>query len=227
MSLETHQLTKKFSAPHGTVTALDDVSITVLPGKITCLRGASGSGKTTLLLMLGGLMRPDSGQVTLDDRDLYAMGPEERAAFRASSIAFVFQQYHLMPYLSVLENVELSSLATGVAQPGSKARELIAKLGLSDRATHLPSALSAGERQRVALARALFAGPKVILADEPTGNLDAANAKIVIDALNDFATAGGIVLLASHDFRATGLAHETLTLERGRLVDRELEAAKA
>ena len=227
MPLETHNLTKRFTGPNGVVSALEDLSLTIAPGQMLAVRGPSGSGKTTLLLMLGGLLRPDSGSVVLDGRDLYKMGAEERAAFRAASIAFVFQQYHLMPYLSVLENVELPRLAIAGSGSHDRARGLIERLGLTDRAGHLPSALSAGERQRVALARALFAQPKLILADEPTGNLDGDNAAIVLNALSEFAASGGMVLLATHDTRSGGHAHATLTLERGKVVGREEHVAAA
>jgi len=225
MTFEAKNLTKRFSAAGKTVTALDDVSLTIRPGEVIAVRGPSGSGKSTLLLIAGGLLRPDAGGVALDGGDLYAMSGEDRAAFRASKIAYVFQQYHLMPYLSVLENVQLPGLASGPqGDARGRAMDLIARVGLSDRAGHRPAALSAGERQRVALARALFSSPRLILADEPTGNLDDENAGVVLRALTEFSAAGGMVLLATHDARSAGHAHASLSLEKGRLVSREEHA---
>ena len=221
MPLETHNLTKRFTGPNGVVSALEDLSLTIAPGQMLAVRGPSGSGKTTLLLMLGGLLRPDSGSVVLDGRDLYKMGAEERAAFRAASIAFVFQQYHLMPYLSVLENVELPRLAIAGSGSHDRARGLIERLGLTDRAGHLPSALSAGERQRVALARALVNEPAILLADEPTGNLDAKLTVEIMDLIAAAAARGTTVLVASHDVALVRrYARRVLRLEGGQLVEK-------
>src|SRR5438477_12184732 len=168
--LDIHGLAKSYLGPHGPVRALSDMSLHVAAGEFVAVRGPSGSGKTTLLLMAGGMLEPDSGHVFVAGRDLYRMPSEARARLRAASIGFVFQQFHLLPYLSVFENV----LAAAVAHPGPKVRdraaELLASLGLSERLHHLPSQLSSGERQRAALARALLHRPPLLLADEPTGN---------------------------------------------------------
>lgn len=187
--------------PHGRkpVHALKDASLTLKPGDLEFVCGSSGSGKSTLLLCCGGLLQPDSGTVMLGDIDLYSLGSEDRSAVRAKTIGFVFQQFHLIPYLSVIDNVLAPTLAGFDGDPSQRANELIEQFGLTDRRDHPPSELSIGERQRVALARALLRNPMLILADEPTGNLDTANGDRVMEALQAFAAAGGAVLIVTHD----------------------------
>jgi ABC-type lipoprotein export system ATPase subunit len=219
-------LTKTYAAPRRegqggadrrTVTALDGVSLHVKPGEFVAVQGPSGCGKTTLLLVAGGLLRPDAGTAALDGQDLYALPPEARARFRASNLGFVFQQFHLVPYLSVVDNVLAPALALQSEGAAERARGLVERFGLSDRAEHVPAELSTGERQRVALARALLNRPKVILADEPTGNLDGAAAEVVLRHLATFAAEGGAVLLVTHDRQAAGYAGRVVQMEAGRL----------
>jgi len=167
----------------------------------------------------GGLLRPDGGRVTLDGNDPYALSPDDRARWRSECVGFVFQQFHLVPYLTVLDNVLVPSLAKGSGDAGERARDLIEHFGLTDRTDHVPAELSTGERQRVALARALLNRPKVVLADEPTGNLDGASAERVLGYLGEFAAGGGAVLLVTHDPRAAGYAHRTVRMADGRLID--------
>ncbi len=198
------------------MTALEDVSLKIEAGQFVALRGPSGCGKSTLLLVAGALLRPTSGEVTVDGRQPYALSPDERAAFRAGEIGFVFQQFHLVPYLSVLDNVLSPSLASG-RKNRQRARDLVAEFGLEHRLDHTPSALSTGERQRTAMARALYNAPKVLLADEPTGNLDPENADIVLKRLAAFAENGGAVLMVSHDDHATGMAHEVVAMKEGKI----------
>jgi ABC-type lipoprotein export system ATPase subunit len=181
------------------------------------VQGPSGCGKTTLLLAAGGLQVPDGGRVTVAGQDLFALSSEERAGFRAAKIGFVFQQFHLIPYLSVLDNVLAPSLASPSPDNRARARELIARFGLTERADHVPAALSTGERQRAALARALLNKPQLLLADEPTGNLDADNGRLVLGYLADFAKEGGAVLLVTHDLRVAEYAHRIVRLQNGRL----------
>lgn len=183
------------------VTGLDSVTLNVEPGQFKVVRGPSGSGKTTLLLAAGGLQAPDSGLVEVCSEDIYRLSPEKRAVFRAGQIGFVFQQFHLIPFLNVLDNVLAPTLAIPDKKAESRARCLIDFFGLSHRIDHPPSELSVGERQRTALARALLNEPKLVLADEPTGNLDEKNAAVVLKHLRDFAHQGGAVLLATHDTR--------------------------
>ncbi len=211
-------LTKRFSGPDGTVTALRDVSFQAEPGDFLAVRGPSGCGKTTLMMILGALLRPTDGEVQIDGEDPYRLAPEARSRFRAERIGFVFQEFYLVPYLSVLENVMAPSLARPHRNAEARARELIARFQLDDRAAHVPAALSTGERQRVALARALFHEPKLLLADEPTGNLDPENAERVLGCLAGFAEDGGTVLMVTHHADAAARARSVLEMQAGTLV---------
>jgi ABC-type lipoprotein export system ATPase subunit len=217
MTLLLTGIGKRFHGPSAPVPVLDQVGLTLGAGTINAIRGASGSGKTTLLLIAGGLLRPDEGSVTLAGDDLYACTPGRRAAMRAAGIGFVFQQFHLLPYLSVLDNILVPALAADARALRPRARQLAERFGLAHRLAHRPAALSTGERQRVALARALLRQPRVVLADEPTGNLDPENASLVMTHLTEFAQAGGTVLLATHDPRAAAHASHRWRLENGRL----------
>lgn len=210
--LELHQVRKTYAGPSGPVTALADFSLHVTAGEMVAVRGPSGAGKTTLLLLAGGLLSPDSGRVVVDGRDLFQLSAEARASFRADNIGFVFQQFHLLPYLSVRDNVLAANLVRPVGNAGERADELLTRFGLSSRARHVPAALSTGERQRTALARALLHRPRLLLADEPTGNLDDDNGKTVLEFLADHARQGGTVLLATHDARVAGVAQRTVSL---------------
>ena len=201
------------------VAALDGCTLTVSPGDFVSVQGSSGCGKTTLLLVAGGLLRPDSGRVTLDGHDPYTLPPEQRARMRADAIGFVFQQFHLMPYLTVLDNVLAASLARPSAEARDRAMALIEHVGLSARLDHVPSELSTGERQRVALARAMLNQPRVLLADEPTGNLDPASGDTVLKYLADFADGGGAVLLVTHDARAAEYAGRIVHMADGKLAE--------
>lgn len=200
------------------VRAVADVSLEVRAGEFVAIHGPSGCGKTTLLLVAGGLLEPDSGKVLVDGEDLYAMPPERRARVRASRIGFVFQQFHLLPYLTVLENVLTPTLALRSARAEARARELLDRLGLGSRLGHKPSELSAGEQQRTALARALLHRPGLLLADEPTGNLDMAAAEEVLRGLEEFAREGGAVLLVTHNPKAVARAARALRMENGRFL---------
>lgn len=216
--LRINDISKVYQKSDGTVHALKDVSLHVAEGQFVSIQGSSGSGKTTLLLAAGALLEPTTGTVELDGDDLYAAGTEARAAVRAAKIGFVFQQFHLVPYLSVLENVLSPSLALSGDGADERAEELIGTFGLAHRITHLPSELSAGECQRVALARALLNQPKLVLADEPTGNLDEGNADIVLGALTQFADGGGSVLMVTHSAEVAHRAHRTIRLEAGSIL---------
>lgn len=228
MLLSINELSKSYSVEGRRVTALDCVTLELPAGRFLALMGPSGCGKSTLLLAAGGLLRPDGGTVRWGAIDVYSVTPEERAALRAREVGFVFQQFHLVPYLSVFENVMAATLGLGGHAPlgaADRARELIERFGLADRVTHRPSQLSVGERQRTALARAILNRPQVILADEPTGNLDAASAKVVLDELTSFARAGGAVLLVTHEAEAAARADECLSMESGRLVQAAMTAS--
>jgi ABC-type lipoprotein export system ATPase subunit len=206
------------------VVALQNLSLTLEAGSFKVVCGHSGSGKSTLLMAAGGLQKPESGTVGITGTDLYGLSPERRARFRAETIGFVFQQFHLIPFLNVLENVMGPSLAVRSHRTEEKARELIGYFGMEHRLDHPPSELSVGERQRVALARAMLNEPALVLADEPTGNLDEENAKVVLEHLHAFAKRGGAVLLATHDTRIE--ADETYLLKDGALVAADASCAK-
>ena len=199
--------------------ALADVTVTLDVGEFVAVQGPSGCGKTTLLLAAGALLEPTEGRVVIDGRDAYAMSTEARSRLRATEIGFVFQQFHLIPYLTVLENVLAPTIAVGGADSAQRAREMIEHFHLEHRVDHVPGQLSTGERQRVALARAFLNRPKLLLADEPTGNLDSENADVVLGALAEFAAGGGAVLLATHDRLAAERTHRALHLEEGHLTD--------
>jgi len=181
------------------ITALAPIDLTVRAGQFVAVQGPSGSGKTTCLLIAGGLLHPDSGRALLDGHDLHAMTRNQLAAFRSQNIGFVFQQYHLIPYLSVLENILAPEAAQGRTNSQARGRALAEQFGLEHRLDHTPAELSSGEKQRTALARALLFRPKILLADEITGNLDHVNAQIVLGYLREYVKTGGSVLLMTHD----------------------------
>jgi len=215
--LEIHNLSKRYIHDDGPVDALIDVSLSVATGEFVGVQGPSGCGKSTLLLAAGGLLAGDAGQVLLDGQDPYALDPDARAALRAQRVGFVFQQFHLVAYLSVLDNVLSPSLALASDEAPARAEMLIEHFGLAHRRHHKPAELSTGERQRTALARALLNKPGIILADEPTGNLDADSARDVLEYLTEFARDGGAVLLVTHDDRAAGYAQHTVKMRAGRI----------
>jgi ABC-type lipoprotein export system ATPase subunit len=217
--LEFKNVSKWFNGTRGKVTALKDVSFTVEAGELLAIRGPSGCGKTTLLLAAGGLQRPSEGQIILDGQNPYDLSPEQRSKLRARMIGFVFQQFHLIPYLTVRQNILAASLALPGEKASDRAEEIIHHFGLDDRVNHVPAQLSTGERQRTALARAVLNQPKVILADEPTGNLDEDNAQTVFGFLSQYVNDGGCVLLVTHDDRAAAHATRTLQMRQAQLVD--------
>jgi len=217
--LEFKNVSKWFNGAQGKVTALKGVSFSVRPGELLAVRGPSGCGKTTLLLTAGGLLRPSDGQLSIDGQDPYALSPEMRSRLRARTIGFVFQQFHLIPYLTVRQNIMTASLAAPLKEASERTQKLISHFGLDDRADHVPARLSTGERQRTALARALLNEPKVIMADEPTGNLDEDNARTVFGYLSQYVGDGGCVLLVTHDDRAAAHATRSLQMSQGQLVE--------
>ncbi len=221
MVLGFKEVSRTYRTRGGAIRALDGVSLDVAVGELLVIRGPSGSGKTTLLLAGGGMLRPSSGTVLLNGSDLYAMGAGERAAFRAGEVGFVFQMYYLVPYLTILENVLLAGGAGPDAAKRDEARALLDRFGLTDRLAHKPSELSAGERQRTAVARALLNRPKLVLADEPTGNLDPENADFVLEHLADYAGQGGTVVVVTHGTAADRYAGRIVRLDQGRLDVRE------
>lgn len=199
--LEVDRLSKSFATPSGLLSVLDNVSFVLAPGERLAIMGPSGSGKSTLLAILGTLDEPTSGMVRLDGFDPCTTPPASRAAFRNRQVGFVFQEHQLLGGLTALDNVVLPALAAGALTAGaeSRARQLLDRVGLGGRLSHLPAELSGGERQRVAVARALLLEPRLILADEPTGQLDAQTAAAITDLLIELvAEAGGMLVVVTH-----------------------------
>src|SRR6185312_3495004 len=204
-----------------TVRALDDVSLEIEPGEFVALEGPSGSGKTTLLQILGALDRPSAGTVTFDGSDLVKQPDSELAELRLHSFGFVFQQFNLIPTLTAVENVEAKLAPTGVRNPDLRTRALalLDEVGLAGRASHLPAHMSGGEQQRVAIARALSVEPRVVLADEPTGNLDTGTGGEIVELLAGLAAEhGATVIVATHDPTLAARAPRRLQMRDGRFV---------
>lgn len=215
--IEARNLSRHYRGPDGPVIALEGIDLDIAAGEFVIVQGPSGSGKTTLLLALSGLLGAGRGTVRLLGREISTLGAEERARFRAGRVGFVFQQFHLVPYLDILENVLLPTVAAPRAEARTRAESLLAELNLSGRRRHTPAELSTGEKQRAALARAFISDPAVIMADEPTGNLDEENAEIVMRRLAGYAAGGGTVILATHDFRSAVKPTRLMRLSGGRL----------
>ena len=210
--LDIREISKTYTTGGKNVPVLDSMSLHVKPGEFVAVKGSSGCGKSTLLLSAGGLLMPDSGQVLVAGEAPYELSPGARADFRATRIGFVFQQFHLVPYLDVLDNVLAPSMAHNLPGARDRGLELIEHFGITDRIGHLPGELSTGERQRTALARALLNHPKLLLADEPTGNLDGDSGAVVLDYMKEFAADGGAVLMVTHEAQAAGRADRVIEL---------------
>lgn len=204
------KVSKTFLKNKERITVLDHTSHVLQKGQLIAIQGPSGCGKTTLLLIAGGLLHPDNGNVFIDGQNLYELPFEQRANYRARKIGFVFQQYHLVPYLSVIENILVPSLMSQVSR--EKALQLAEHFGLGHRLYHKPGELSTGEKQRTALARALLLNPPYLLADEITGNLDHKNAEHVVAYLKEYAAKGGAVLWVTHDRQAAHYADNSFLL---------------
>jgi putative ABC transport system ATP-binding protein len=208
---------EEISKTYGGLRALDGVTFDVRAGEWIAIMGPSGSGKTTLINILGGLDRPTSGRAIVDGVNVGTLGERELTRYRAEKIGFVFQGFYLVPYLSAVENVMLAQYFHSTADE-AEAAEALVRVGLGDRLEHLPSQLSGGEQQRVALARALINHPKLILADEPTGNLDEANEQIVLDLLRELHRSGHTILLVTHSPEIGRMADRRIELAHGRLM---------
>jgi putative ABC transport system ATP-binding protein len=218
--LKLSEVTKTYTTRNGPIAALDGVSTEIQKGEFAVIRGPSGCGKTTLLLMLGGMLHPTSGSITVDSKNPYQLSPRERAGFRAAEIGFVFQMFHLVNYLTIMDNVLLAGGALGSkSDDRSRATELLEQFGLTDRLSHKPSELSTGERQRTAIARALFNRPFLLLADEPTGNLDPDNAAETVRYLKTYQKEqGGTVVMVTHGDVANEAADQVLQMKAGKLL---------
>ncbi len=212
-------VSKTITTKSQSLTILDDVSMTIVQGESVALVGVSGAGKSTLMTLLAGLDTPTSGDISLLEQPLNQLDDDARAALRAESIGFVFQQFLLVPSLTARENVLLPSTIRGDEEDTERASSLLASVGLSGREDHLPSQLSGGEQQRVAIARAFMTHPKLLFADEPTGNLDQQTASTVIDLLFSLNRDHGTTLvLVTHDPKLAERCDRTLHLDAGKLV---------
>ena len=219
---EVRGASRFFQRGPATVRALDGVDLDVAAGGIVALEGPSGSGKTTLLQLLGGLDRPSAGSVRFEGQDLGSLGDRALAELRLRTFGFVFQQFNLIPTLTALDNVEASLAPAGVPDDEGRSRSLalLDEVGLADRAAHLPAQLSGGEQQRVAIARALVKEPRVILADEPTGNLDTTTGADIVGLLAGLASAHGTtVIVATHDASLARVAPRRISVRDGRVTE--------
>jgi putative ABC transport system ATP-binding protein len=216
--LRCASLTKTYASGGRALTVLNNITLDVEPGGYVAIVGPSGSGKTTLLGLLAGLDRPTSGTVHLDGQELGALDEDRRARLRAEKIGFVFQSFQLIPTLTALENIQVPLELRGEAS-GARAGELLERVGLGDRGGHYPAQLSGGEQQRVALARAFSTRPKVLFADEPTGNLDAVTGSTIIGLMSELnRDLGTTLVLVTHDHDLAGRARRTVRLAGGRLI---------
>ncbi|HJY00416.1 MAG TPA: ABC transporter ATP-binding protein [Streptosporangiaceae bacterium] len=219
--LQAHGLSKAFGRGEGLVRAVDEVDLEVCAGETVAVMGPSGCGKSTLLHLLGGLERATGGEIVLAGSRLDQMGERALARLRRTAIGFVFQAFHLIDELTARENVELPALLAGQSPRAAKrqAADLLQRVGLADRATFLPAALSGGQRQRVAIARALSNDPLVVLADEPTGNLDSAATLEVLRLFDRLHAAGQTLVIVTHDPRVAATADRLISMRDGAFVD--------
>jgi putative ABC transport system ATP-binding protein len=219
--VRTRGLEKQYGQGEGLVRALDAVELEVASGETLAVMGPSGCGKSTLLHLLGGLERPSAGEVWLAGRRIDELSEKALARMRRQAIGFVFQAFHLMDELTAAENVELPALLAGGSPRAARRRaaQLLEQVGLADRAEHLPSALSGGQRQRVAIARALSNAPRVVLADEPTGNLDSAATVDVLRLLDSLRSAGQTLVIVTHDERIAATADRLISMRDGAFVE--------
>ena len=217
--LEVQRVTKTYRRQGQAVRAADGLDCQVDAGDFVVVHGPSGSGKSTLLLIMGGMLPPDDGSILYEGQDIYAWSSPRRNRYRKDSVGFVFQRFFLIPYLSVLDNIRVSLALQGRGRGGEEDIAALAKrLRIEDRLGHRPAELSVGEQQRVAVARALVGGKRLILADEPTGNLDAENIEIIADCLREESGRGRIVVLVTHNLSLLGIGTKLLRIECGKIV---------
>ncbi|MCL6592675.1 MAG: ABC transporter ATP-binding protein [Alicyclobacillus sp.] len=221
--LELTGVSKSYRVGDSELTVLSDVSLTVWPGEFVSVMGPSGSGKSTLMHILGCLDAPSTGQYRLAGREVASLGPVELARVRNQEIGFVFQNFHLLPRMTALRNVELPMVYAGVprAERRSRALQLLTQMGLEDRAQHRPNELSGGQKQRVAIARALANRPRLLLADEPTGALDSATSREILNLFQQLHRQGATVVLITHDPDVASYAERVIRVVDGRIVGEE------
>ena len=221
--LRVENLSKIYGSGDAEVRALDNVSFSVEKGEFVAIIGPSGSGKSTLLHLLGGVDRPTSGKVYIDGTDIYALNESKLAIFRRRHIGLIYQFYNLIPTLDVEENITLPQLLDGRAVDQAYLHEIIATIGLTDRLSHLPNKLSGGQQQRVSIGRALITNPAIILADEPTGNLDSKNSRDIVDLLKlSNKKYGQTLIVITHDERISLQAERVIAIEDGKITKNEV-----
>lgn len=219
--IKAKNINKTYGHGETAVHAVNDVSLSVKSGEFITIVGSSGSGKSTLLHILGGLDKPDSGSVTILDTDVYELKSDERAIFRRRNLGFIFQFFNLIPVLTVKENIELPLEIDNNKIDSEKIKELVKILNLEKRLKHFPNELSGGEQQRVAIARTLASNPSIILADEPTGNLDKKNTLEILNLLKLLCKKYGVtVVMITHDLSITTMADRIIRIEDGKIVER-------
>lgn len=216
--LEAKEISKVYTVDHRNITVLNQVSLKVEVGEFVVITGSSGSGKTTLLTLISGLDQPSSGQVFIDHQDITGASEDDLAPFRNRIIGFVFQSYHLVPSMTALENIMFPAELLGDPNAAQKAHQLLEHLGLEERADNLPSQLSGGEKQRISLCRAMINQPKLLFADEPTGNLDSENGKKMLSQLVELKTEqGATLILVTHNPEIAQAADRVLIIKDGML----------
>lgn len=222
-------ISKSYTKGTNIVTPLENLDLEVGRGEFLALMGPSGSGKTTLLNLISGIDAPTSGSLVIDGENIASFSRKQLTAWRARKVGYIFQLYHLIPVLTAFENVELPLLITSLskAERRKKAEEALEIVGLKDRSHHTPSELSGGQEQRVAIARALVADPALLVADEPTGDLDRESATMILELLQSLSRERGkTIVMVTHDARAAAAADRTLHLEKGQLLENEPQVAK-
>ncbi len=219
--IELRGVSKTVTSGTGPLTILHPIDLTIAPGRVVAITGPSGSGKSTLLGLIAGLDAPTSGQILIEGTDITALSEDALARLRGTRIGFVFQFFHLLPSLTARENIRVPMEIAGAPDAAARAEALLNEVGLADRGHHYPSQLSGGEQQRVAIARALANDPRILLADEPTGNLDTVTGRQIIERLLDINRARtATVLLVTHDPELASVADERIALRDGRVVER-------
>ena len=214
-------LTKKYGGGDATVVAVDNISFQIEGGEFIGVMGESGAGKSTLLGMMGAMNAPTSGRLIVDDIDIYSLRQEQRADFRREFLGFIFQSFHLVPYLTVIENVMLPLVVVKASKKRKQemAIEALTKVGLRDKANRLPNQISGGEKERVAIARSIVNEPPVLLADEPTGNLDTKTTREIMELLQQLNREGMTIIMVTHSPDCAGYAHRILKVTDGKLGD--------
>jgi len=213
--IELKNISKTYQPGTKNIKALEDINLEVNKNEFVVIQGPSGCGKTTLLLTIAGMLKPDTGTAMVIGQDVYALSHNQRADMRAQHIGFVFQQFHLIDYLTVRENILLPSINKHSLDTQELCLKLVKEFDIHDRLEHFPAELSTGQRQRVALARSLINQPQIILADEPIGNLDQANSIIILEQLRAFAQSDGTVLMVTHNNQAAEIADRIVLIQKG------------